>query len=398
LRGLASEIDGLLEKSGQEDRASVGGSAFMPAGARGKAYAEANKDRVKEVTDLSSAKRLLEQSQYIVDAAKRGDTGILNDTWQGFKDSLEAEDFTFGLADAASSASILDAIKKVENGEELTEAEDKLLRASAINMAAQYYYANDLNRAYKAGQVSAESVPFMLEMAINPISSLGKASAKTLLNYGLKSYAKQVGKGLAKGAAAGTGMALTTGLGRVAAGTTDRLAEGYNYGVDFDGNLYAEKKEDAMGVGEAVARSLASTAIENQSEMIFNAFKGFGGFMKGVQDILPGGVNKFFEMLGNNKVADAYRAVKNSPVFRNYLVKDIRNATQIGGLGEEYLEEVYNNLANAAIGEMKWEDVVSLDKNIDTLLGLAPTQVMFGLLGLGGAGAMRYQTRRTLED
>lgn len=398
LRGLNSEIDDLLEKAVQEESTPVGGSAFMPAGARGRAYVEANKERVEDVTNLSSAKRLLEQSKYIADAARRGDTGVLSDTWQGFKDSLEVEDFTFGLADAASSAAILDAIKKVEKGETLTEAEDKLLRASAINMATQYYYANDLSRAYKAGQVSAESVPFMLEMAINPISSFGKASAKTLLNYGLKSFAKQVGKGLGKGIVSGTGIALTTGLGRVASGTTDRLSQGYNYGVDIDGNLFAEKKKDAMGVGEAFARSLTSTAIENQSEMIFNAFKGMGSFMKGVEKVLPGGVNKFFDMLSHNKVADAYRWLKNSPVFRNYLVKDVRNATQIGGIFEEYAEEVYNNLANFAIGEMSWEDVVSLDKNIDTFLGLAPTQVMFGILGLGGAASMRYQTRKTLED
>lgn len=399
MRGLTTEIDSLLESEHKKLKPNVSvGQKGLNAIMGSNQYNQSTKDTRKNVSNLEAAKRLMEQSKYIVDAAHRGDTGVLSDTWKGFKDSLEAEDFTFGLADMSSSAAILDAIKKVERGEKLTASEDKLLKASAINMAIQYNFANDLGRAYKAGLVSAESVPFMLEMAINPISSFGKASAKTLLNYGLKAYAKQVGKGLLKGAAAGAGMAATTGAGRVASGAMDKLAGNYNYGVDMDGNLYAEKKENTTGVGEAVARSFASTAIENQSEMIFNAFKGVGGFMKGVQDILPGGVNRFFNMLSHNKVADAYRWLKNSPVFRNYLVKDIRNATQIGGLGEEYLEEVYNNLANFAIGEMSWEDVTSLDKNIDTLLGLAPTQVMFGILGLGGAGAMRYQTRRTLED
>lgn len=342
---------------------------------------------------LSSAQRLLEESQEVINAAHRGDSGFLNEAWKGFKDGLDAEDFTFGLADAATSASILNALKKVENGESVSDVEDKLLKAAAINMATQYYFANDLSRGYKAGQTTAESIPFMLEMAINPISSFGSASAKTLLNYGLKSFAKQVGKGLLKGAAAGAGMAATTGFGRVTSGAMDKLAGNYNYGVDVNGKLYAEKKEDTMGVGEAVARSFASTAIENQSEMIFRAFDGAGALLKGVDKYIPGGVNTFFDSVKNSKVGQLWRGIKNSPIRKEFM-----EATKVGGIAEEYLEEVYNNFANVALGEMTMEKALDLDNNIDTFLGLAPTQAMFAMLGLGGMAATRYQTRRDIED
>lgn len=376
---------------------------FRPANLQSMPVNPVNQELMPEYTALRKAQRLVEESNNIIEeASKKGNTNFMAGLARGFWDNLNAEDYTFGADDAAQSAFLYRALDKAEKGESLTKAEETLLDAASINMAVQSYYAQDLGKGYGAGQVTAESIPFMLEMAINPISASGKTTAKALLNYGLKKFAKnkaaKVGARLAGDALAATGMAATTGFGDVLEGATDRLAQNYNYQLDDEGRLHVEKKDDTMGMGEAFARSFATRAIENQSEMIFKAFEPIGGFMKGVQDILPGGVNKFFEMLGNNKVADAYRAIKNSPVFRNYLVKDIRNATQIGGLGEEYLEEVYNNIANAAIGEMKWEDVVSLDKNIDTLLGLAPTQVMFGLLGLGGAGAMRYQTRKTLED
>lgn len=349
---------------------------------------------------LSSAQRLLEESQEIVNAAHRGDAGFLEDTWKGFKDGLDAEDFTFGLADAATSASILNALKKVENGESISDVEDKLLKAAAINMATQYYFANDLSRGYKAGQTTAESIPFMLEMAINPISGAGKASAKALLKYGLKKFgskavnkAVKAGTRLATDALSSVGMAATTGLGGVASGAMDKLANNYNYGVDLDGKLYVDKKENTMGVAEALGRSFATRAIENQSEMIFRAFDGAGALLKGVDKYIPGGVNTFFDAVKNSKVGQLWRGIKNSPIR-----KEIAEATKVGGIAEEYLEEVYNNFANVALGEMTTEQALDLDNNIDTFLGLAPTQAMFAMLGLGGMAATRYQTRRDIED
>lgn len=376
---------------------------FRPANLQSMPVNPVNQELMPEYTALRKAQRLAEESENIInEAEKKGNTNFMAGLARGFWDNLNAEDYTFGADDAAQSAYLYQALDKADRGEQLTKAEETLLDAAVINMATQAYFAQDLGKGYGAGSVTAESIPFMLEMAINPISASGKTSAKMLLKYGLKKFANnkaaKVGARLLGDALAATGMAATTGAGEVLEGTTDRLAKNYDYGVDADGNLYANKKADAMGMGEAFARSFTTRAIENQSEMIFNAFKPIGGFMKGVQDVLPGGVNKFFDMLSHNKVADAYRWLKKSPVFRNYLLKDVHNATQIGGIFEEYAEEVYNNLANFAIGEMSWDDVVSLDKNIDTFLGLAPTQAMFGLLGLGGASAMRYQTRRTLED
>ena len=395
MRGLANDVDALLEEAHGKlkKKAPVGGNA-MNALMSSRQYGQDNASVRQEISKLDAAKRLLEQSQNVVDeAGKKGKTNFVAGTLRGFWDNLEGEDFTFGAADASSSASILNALEKVEEGKPLTDAEDALLKASAINMAVQYHYANDLGEGYKAGGVTAESVPFMLEMLINPIAGFGKASAKTLLNYGLKAFAKNAVKGLAKGAVAGVGMAATTGLGNVVSGMNERLSGNYDYMVDNEGKLHVDKKDEVMGSGEALARSFASRAIENQSEMIFRAFDGAGQLLKGVQKYIPGGVNKFFSDIAESKVGQLYKGIKNSP-----LRKELAEATQVGGIGEEYLEEVYNNLANFAIGEMEWEDVVSLDKNIETLLGLAPTQAMFAMLGLGGMGVQRYNNRKSINN
>lgn len=61
------------------------------------------------------------------------------------------------------------------------------------------------------------------------------------------------------------------------------------------------------------------------------------------------------------------------------------------------MEEVYNNLANVPLGEMTLEEATDLDNNIDTFLGLAPTSVAFGLLGLGSMGAERVRHRQKMN-
>ncbi|MBR3625336.1 MAG: hypothetical protein IKN48_03170, partial [Bacteroidaceae bacterium] len=70
---------------------------------------------------------------------------------------------------------------------------------------------------------------------------------------------------------------------------------------------------------------------------------------------------------------------------------------QFHGLWAEYMEEVYNNFANVATGDMSLKDATDLDKNIDTFLGLAPTSVLFGAIGVGGYAYERYQNRKNMN-
>ena len=88
----------------------------------------------------------------------------------------------------------------------------------------------------------------------------------------------------------------------------------------------------------------------------------------------------------------AYHSIQYSRTF-----KEAAKKAQFHGLPEEYMEEVYNNLANVPLGEMTLEEATDLDNNIDTFLGLAPTSVAFGLLGLGSMGAERVRHRQKMN-
>lgn len=416
VKSLTGEVDDLLEKqhkilrskgpsSGNVMNALMGSTAYNQSTAR---------DR-QELGALEASQKLLEQSQEIIEeAGKKGNTNFFTGLGRGFRDNMDIENFTFGLSEMADSKYLNRALEKAEKGEKLTPAEEKLLEASVVNMATYGYFSSDLGRGYGAGSTTAVSLPFMLEFIANPISGSGNAIAKGLLKFGLRKFgiapAQAAGKGalnafgrgitsnagkftgrLAGDAVAALGMEGTTGLGRVAAGTLGRLNENYDYSLDDNGQLQVQKTGDTS-IGGAFARSAASTFFENQSEMVFNAFKGWSPFMKAVDKALPGRMNEFLNRIKNSKPGQLYRELKNNPTF-----KEIVESAQFHGQGEEYLEEVYNNLANVAMGEMTMDDALDLDNNIDTFLGLAPTSVMFGLLGLGSMAADRYSNRRKMR-
>ena len=354
-----------------------------------------------ERTYLDGAQELIEDSEHILQAAKDEKDGtFVGGVLRGASDKLfDVDTWTMGVSDLVGNLRMKNVLEKADKGEKLTKAEEALLDAAVNNMAINAYYRSDLGRGYKAGEVTGESLPFMLEFIINPISSSGNAIAQRLLSYGLKRFGiKTIGKNATKATArfigdmaAASGMVATTGVPGVLGETVDRMNRDYKYGVDEDGNLNVIKEGDTS-FGEALGKSATTRFLENQSEMIFYAFKGASKMMKGVDEVHPGGINGFMDALKNSKVGQLYLRYKNNP-----RLKEFRDAAKVGGIGEEYLEEVYNNFANVALGEMSYEDAVSLDKNIDTFLGLAPTQVLFSAWGLGSMAYERHKNRKDME-
>lgn len=77
-----------------------------------------------------------------------------------------------------------------------------------------------------------------------------------------------MGARLAGDALAAAGMEGTTGLARVTAGAQDRMMGNILFDVDKDGNLTYGGREGGMDMGKAIGKSIASTFLENQSEMI----------------------------------------------------------------------------------------------------------------------------------
>ena len=395
LKTLADEVDALAKQTHErlQNHAGSSGNA-MNALMGSRSYMQSSSADRREAGMLEAARRLIEQSQETVaEAGKKGNTNFVAGLGRGLRDNMDWENFTFGLVDAADQKLLNDALEKYERGETLDDAEQKLLEASAVNLAVQGFYSSDLGRGYKAGKVSAESLPFMLEFVANPISASSNAIAKSLLKFGLRRFGRagSFAARVAGSTGAALGMTATSGLPRVAAGTMERLSQNYDYYLDENGDLQVQKTGNT-GVGEAIGKSIASTALENQSEMVLNAFRVFRPYLRGIESALPGGLNSFMQMMRKSRAGQLYKELKNNPTLRE-LVK----RTQFQGLPQEYLEEVYNNFANIPLGDMTLEEATDLDNNLDIVLGLTPTFLAFGMIGAGSMAAERYQNRRRME-
>lgn len=398
---LTASVDNQLEENHRKlaSQAGSGNNAFNTLmGSRGYNMATA-KDR-KSQGELEAARTLLEESQNIIDEAKRkGKTNFVSGVGRGFADTaFNAETWSFGLSDMRDAKALMDALDKFDRGEELTQSEQTLMDAAVANMATNAYYYSDLGRGYKAGMVTGQSVPFMLEFAVNPVSASGSSIAKSILKYGMKKFGKSAVKNnaakfaarLIGDATAAASMTGTSSAARVAAGTIERM--GGDIQLDDTGTEYAGRK-DKKELGESLGKSFASTFLEKQSEMVFNAFSGLGAKVwKAADQYIPGGTAAIMDNAIMGKAGEIYRKIKSNPTLQ-----EVAKRTQFHGLGGQYLEEVYNNFANIPLGEMTLEEATDLDNNIDTFLGLAPTSVAFGMLGMGGLANERIQHRKKIK-
>ena len=357
-------------------------------------YAYATPEEARENNLLRSARSLLDDAKNVVEeAGKKGRTNFVSGLFRGMRDNLSIDDITLGIADAVNEGNLNKALQKYDRGETLTEAEEKLLEASAVHLAVQNYFGSSLGAGYKAGQTTAASLPFMLEFAVNPVARSGNAIAKGLLKFGMNRFGRagSFASRVAGSTGAALGMTATTGTPQVAANTMERLNENYEYYIDGNGDLQLEKTGTA-GTGEALGKSIASTALTNQSEMVLNAFRVFRPYLRRMNELMPGSVNTFMASVKNSRPGQLYREIKNNPTMR-----ELARRTQFQGFPQEYMEEVYNNLASVPLGDMTMDDVLDLQNNIDIALGLAPTMLAFSMIGTGGMAAERYGNRRRME-
>ncbi|MBU3813567.1 MAG: hypothetical protein H9791_03540 [Candidatus Bacteroides intestinipullorum] len=395
LKALAGEVDELSKQAHKnlQRRAPSSGNA-MNALMGSRNYTQSSEEERRQVGMLNAAKRLIEQSQEIVaEAGKQGGTNFVAGLGRGLRDNMDWENFTFGLADMADALYLNNALEKYEAGNTLSEAEQKLLEASAVNMAIQGFYSSDLGRGYNAGRVTAESLPFMLEFIANPISGSSNAIAKSLLKFGLRRFGRagSFAARVAGSTGAALGMTGTTGVPRVVSGTMERLNQNYDYYLDENGDLQVQKTGN-VGTLEAMGKSIASTALENQSEMVLNAFRVFRPYLRQLEKALPGGVNSFMQMVKESRPGQLYREVKSNPTLRELVQR-----TQFQGFPQEYLEEVYSNFSNIPLGDMTLEEATDFDNNLDIILGLTPTFLAFGMIGVGSMATERYQNRKHME-
>lgn len=337
--------------------------------------------------------------------------GFGGGAWRGLAHSVgKISTWDFGITDMETNKSVLDAANAVDKGTEATKEDQELLDLVAYKNMVEKESEPYLGYGYTAGSITGESLPFMLEMAINPASGVGKGAMKASMRGMLKKYGKEKLKSnfkkylLAKAGARVAGdvagahaMALTTGQGRVIADTMRQLTGDVQYGVNDNGQIvYSGRKVDVDGLAEAYLKSFESQAIENHSEMLGEYFaplltragKAIGKPIgKGLEKLRLGGVNRFIEDVGASKTAK--------------LIDDFSKKTQWNGSIGEYAEEVAGGIENAMIvGDQTLDTdeqtgVFNLEKNIETFLGVG---LMGGFMFGAKLASYRGPKRGALQE
>lgn len=352
---------------------------------------------------LEYASTLIEQAQNITnEAKKKGNTNFFSGFARGFKDA-PLDGWSMGLQDLKNYSAAKKVMDKVDRGEELSPSEDALMQALVTNAATQMYYSGDLGRGYKAGEVTAESLPFMLDMiaGMGTIQSVTKPASKALVKYATEKAAKMgLGRattGLAKGAArtaAGLGdvaaHTATFGGARVAADYQRRGLGDVQVSPEQDGTVSYAGRDNVQTGAEAIGKSVVSTAAETGSELLGEYFAPMLGWVGKVT-----GANRLGKIIPSS-VGKAYSSIINSNGFKQ--VQEIARRAKIADPIGEYGEEVVNNLVSTAIGDMTPEQLVDIDNNIDTFLGVAPMSALFGAVGTGGYLREKYRNYRNMRE
>ena len=352
---------------------------------------------------LEYASTLMEKAQNITnEAKKKGNTNFFAGFARSFKDA-PLDGWAMGLQDLKNYSAAKKVMDKVDKGEELTPSEDALMQALVTNAATQMYYAGDLGRGYKVGGVVAESLPFALNMiaGMGAVQALTKPASKAIVKYAADKAA-QMGlgwatTGLAKGAArtvAGLGdvaaHTATFGSARVAADYQRRGLGDVQVKPNADGTVSYDGRENVQTGAEALGKSIISTAAETGSELLGEYFAPMLGYIGRVT-----GANKVGKIIPAS-VGKAFKDVVNSQGFRE--MQEIARRAKISDPLGEYAEEVANNLVSTAIGDMTPEQLVDLDQNIDTFLGVAPMSALFGAAGTGGYLRDKYKNYRNMRN
>ncbi len=353
----------------------------------------------KEYRQLTAANNLLGDTKELVEAVDNDGT-FAGNALRGMRDGLfDPDTWTAGLLEMTDQAELLQAVEKAEKGERLTDAESALLDASALNYLINASYADQLSRGYKAGKVTAESLPFMLEMASNPASGIGRGLGGRIARAALKrGTSRFLGKaaswaGRAVGDVAGAAaMAATTGAARVGSDAVSRYIGSPDYDIDDDGNItFAGTYGGEDTWLSAFGKAFASTTIENHSEMAGEYFAPVGRVAKRATGWIPGfkQARRFIDETGKGRIGTA--------------LKEFKRMTRWDGTMGEFAEEIIGGMENALIvGDQTLDaaegtGVFNKDNLIDTFLGVALMGGFFGGAQITGYRNPKKRIRDKLD-
>ena len=338
---------------------------------------QAAADKVEdELTDLYSVRDML----------KGEDVGFARKFKEFF---LKPKNYTFGIAELSNNVNVL------------THEDHRLVpevaKAYAKADEAETMYSRSANLRAKAGSVTAEMVPFIIEIAASGglssaasksvreiVHAGGKALMKSAFKKGVeRSLMKSLGAGairwgtrgiewVAGATAAGAVVATTTGAGETAANITGRMV---GHGAQQEDGSYAFKGgEGAVG---AVLHGFTSQLIENATE-----FMG-GGLSYGVGKVASK-LTKPLAKVGLGGVTDFFGRIAASPISK--ATSKTLSKFQIQGIpeeiGEEYLGWAGHSMAGD--GDAEWSDFADFQKHKELWATMALSVGAMGAFAAGG--------------
>ncbi len=346
--------------------------------------------RELELNDASITLR--EKAQDIIEHGERDDD-FVSGVYHGLVDKAKyGSNWDFGMSNLAEGLMLKNIVDKVDKGEAITRDEEAFLDSWATLIAAESMVKQ--GRGYKAGAVTSEAIPFMVEMLLSPIKG-GSSAASKFARWAIKKYGTAVarkvpmtitryGVRLGGDVSKGVGMTLTTGIGRTADEAVRRSVGEINPSLDEEGNVVYGDHEKGEKVASAIAKAIGSKAIEYHSELVGEYF---APLLKGLTKLTDAGMSK----IGLGKVTKFFEDVKASDWGK--MVGEMSNRTQWHGTLGEFSEEIVGGIENAIIvGDQTLDTdertgVFNKDNLIDTYLGVAVMGAM-----INGAQAMGYKS------
>ena len=337
------------------------------------------------------------QINIALDARRVLDTGKAYDegeSWsgrlvRGMRDAMTGTGlYDGGVEEMHDLRNVKEAVDAYEAGT-ATDAQKDLLDTYSLLTMVNGENADALGGMYGAGQMTIQAIPFMAQMYINPIGSLGQSTMKAATRFGVRTFGRSMMNQYMKrllttslkagGRVTGDMLAaalpaMTFGAPAIGADMYDRLIGNVRGTRNEQGNVeYSGRDNAETSKAAAIAKSIGSNYLEYQSEMV-------GEYFRPLSNIISRGFGRATDKLGLGKVRDMIANISNKDFYRAYA--DFARRTQWQGTFNEYLEEVVNNVENALfIGDMDFSTdengVFNLDTNIDTFLGVA---VMSGFM------------------
>ena len=366
--------------------------------------ADINQYRPEEARAGLAALALNQKTRQAIDEGKRyeqGDTGFWGRATRGLKKGLTSVGtYDLGLSDTDTAGSLKEAADRYAKGQ-ATQMDELLLDAAALNSETEGKYADALGGWFGAGEGIPGVASFMMQIASNPMSGFGKATAQSVAKTVAKRAVQKFGTGLAAKAA----ITLAKGATRVAADAveagvvtamysptkivgdylnrkTGTVVHDGNGGYTFEGKEYSDIK--------AVAKAINDQNAENLSEMWGDYLPGIGKVGK----LIGKGARK----IGLGKVVNAFEHMSSSQWAKTW--NGFMDRTKWNGLPGEYMEEAEKNLYNALTnGDMTLDTnpntgVFSRKINEDTFKSVALMSGIMSGISTVGYTHFKYKASR----